>query len=187
MKRKKSNIKEIKFILVFIFIFLIIVYFFISYTESKYSSEATNRDGIKISTWNFTINNNSNEELMIDLSSTVIPNSYTSTAIIPGSEGIINLDVNYSNTKVAFDYKIELDSANTNLPNNLKLYTDQAYTNEFNGFSDTVPLENNGRTQYKIYWKWEYTQTNETTDWSEKDIKLNLIAKATQKVDDDLS
>lgn len=184
MKRKKSNIKELNFILAFISVFLIIGYFLIPYTESKYLSEATNKAEVKIATWNFKINNNSDKELEINLASTVVENNYTSDSVIPGSEGIINLNVDYSNTKVAFDYVIELKSENTNLPSNLKLYTDENYTNEFVSFSNSVPLENDGTTKYKIYWKWEYTEIDETTEWSGKDIKLYLTAKATQKVDD---
>ena len=35
-----------------------------------------------------------------------------------------------------------------------------------------------------IYWKWDYTEENETESWTNQDIKISLKATAEQKIEE---
>lgn len=184
--RSRMKLKQINYLFGIVALILISGYFMIPYTESRYSSQAKNTDGIKFATWNFKINGNSTNKLAINLADTVVENSYTSTSVIPGSEGVIPLTVDSTNTKVALNYELKLDSTNTNLPTNLKLYNDKNHTTLFTGISRTISLGQTGIDNYQIYWKWDYTTEDETSNWSSKDLVIYFVATASQKVDDSI-
>lgn len=172
---KKNSKKKI----LLIPLFLMIIF---SFTYSSFISSSNSSPKLRIATWNFKINSTTTK-LGINLVDTIIDNGFSITKVIPGTKGKIPLNIDFSNTKVATNYVIAIDNANTLVPKNLKFYTDSAMTQEFTGFQGDVLLKNINEPVIKnIYWKWIYTTEDETVDWSNKDIKLGLIATATQKV-----
>lgn len=182
--KKLSNTKKINIFLSIISLILIIGYFVIPYTESRYLSSSKGSNNLKVATWNFKINGTSSEKIEINLIDTLTANNYSTNKIIPGSEGMISLEVDCTDTKVALDYEITIDNDNFVLPDNLKLYVDENYTTEFTSFQKTVLLPDIGIFNHKIYWKWLYTTDDETTEWSNKDLKLYLKATAIQKIEE---
>ena len=114
----------------------------------------------------------------------MIPNNYGTGAIIPGSEGVIPFNIDATDTKVVLDYKIVLDSENTVLPPNLKLYVDNTYQTEFTELTGTINLDSTKKILENIYWKWDYTEENETESWTNQDIKISLKATAEQKIEE---
>ena len=103
--------------------------------------------------------------------------------VIPGAEGEINLNIDFSTTKVATNYEIKLDPTSTIVPPNLKFYVDETKTQEFSSYIGTIALADIDKPiNKKIYWQWSYTTEDETLDWSNKQITLALQAIASQKV-----
>lgn len=153
-------------------------------TAAQYLSRTSQDQTVNVATWNFKINNQSTSTLAINLKDTVIPNNYGTGAIIPGSEGVIPFNIDATDTKVVLDYKIVLDSENTVLPPNLKLYVDNTYQTEFTELTGTINLDSTKKILENIYWKWDYTEENETESWTNQDIKISLKATAEQKIEE---
>ncbi len=167
---------------------LLIGFFAISPTFARYSTEVAEDTSVSIADWVFDVNGYASGTYHIDLADTIVENDFTGDVVIPGSEGVISLGVNYKEIDVAFSYDIILDFSNFTLPSNLKLYKDSAYTLEISKssgsevlFSETVGLVNNGVTNYKIYWKWAYNEDDENED-ANVDLGLNFVVQAVQLV-----
>ena len=183
METKESKIKIFfrKWFFVFLFPLFFIPFFFISYAYYSSSSEVT--AGMKVATWSFQLNHSEESHLGIELASTITDNPYSMSQVIPGTRGTITLELDFSGSKVAGDYVISLDEAETNLPANLKLYTNQSKQEVFNGYIGSVLLEDiDTPVIRKIYWEWEYTEDDETEEWSGKPLSLMLKASVLQKV-----
>ena len=82
--------------------------------------------------------------------------------------------------EVATSYDLRLDQENLKVPENLKLYADEAHTVEFNGFTGTTDLNTTKITRY-IYWEWKYTTTDETSEWMGKDIQIGFNVETEQR------
>ena len=155
----------------------------ISFTYSSYVTEAKGNPNMKVATWKFEINSTGSTKLNIDLADTIIANNFSTTTVIPGTKGKIALDIDFSSTKVATEYQILLDKNNTVVPSALKFYSDAAMTVEFTGFQGNILLKDIDKlVQKNIYWQWDYTSVDETNTWTNKEIKLGLVAQAKQKV-----
>ena len=85
--------------------------------------------------------------------------------------------MNFSDIETATRYSISLDTVNSQIPENIKLYTDSTYNVEFSGYTGITELGTDKVTR-NIYWKWNYTTIDETK-WMKKDIviALNVIAQ----------
>lgn len=178
--KKNKTLGKTKIKLVYLYYAIIILLFVIGITFSNYISTTTSETQIKASKFSFKVGTTSgDEEITIDLEDTII--NEEEGKVIPGSEGKIDLEIDFSDMEVATDYTITVDTDNTTIPSNLKLYTDSKYTTEFNSFSGTAKLDDATKTQTKtIYWKWNFTTEDETknttttTDWMGEDIILTL-------------
>lgn len=95
--------------------------------------------------------------------------------IAPGSSGSFNIRFYKGESKTKQYYKIMTDR--TDLPGNLKLYTDAACTTEL---TDEMEFDESIAT-LTLYWKWLYTDDNENV-WQEKDIKAVLLVQVYQRV-----
>ena len=100
---------------------------------------------------------------MINLKDTLAAtNSYSSTTVIPGTYGVIELDIDASNSKVALDYIINLTA--NQVPENLKFYSDSTHSTEFTGITGFMGLDDTKKVKHNIYWKWDFVQEDETGD-----------------------
>lgn len=152
------------------------------FTYSKFINNSSSQSNLKIATWKFKMNSNRTTNLGIDLTDTITENNFSSNSVIPGTNGVINLNIDFSSTKVATLYNITVNNTDTSVPNNLKFYTDKNMTQAFTSFSGNVSLQDiDTIINKKIYWKWYYTEDNEN-EWQNKEIKLVLTATAEQDV-----
>lgn len=150
-------------------------------TYSRYFNKAGGDANIKVATWNFKVNSNTLENININLADTLVENSYSNTSVIPGTKGIIRLNIDFSGTKVATSYTIVVDKSVTVIPDNLKFYSDSNMTKEFTDFSGNVSLDDIDTIVTKnIYWKWYFTDVDETSDWANKNIVFSLQAEGRQ-------
>ena len=85
--------------------------------------------------------------------------------------------MNFSDIETATRYSISLDTVNSQIPENIKLYTDSTYNVEFSGYTGITELGTD-KIVRNIYWKWNYTTIDETK-LMKKDIviALNVIAQ----------
>ena len=110
----------------------------------------------------------------------VLSHKYSTTKIVPGTTGIIPINIDCTNSKVALDYIIELNKES--VPSNLKFYTDDTYTTEYTTINSFVGLNDNKVIDHNIYWKWEFTEDDETTEWSNKNIIVSVNVTASQRI-----
>lgn len=183
---KLNEKKDFYIILMFLISFILITSGITYGTYSKYYSQTRIDNNLQVAKWVFNLNGESNTTIDINLVDTVdTTNKYSSSAVIPGSSGVIELNIDATGVEVALDYSITINQTNTNLPNNLKLYTDESYTTEFDSFKGFIGLSDSKVKVHKIYWKWYYTTDDETETWSNKSIKLSFDASAVQRIDGD--
>ena len=183
LMQKKKQTKRLVFLAICILMFSLCLVIPISY--SKFVSQSTANPDIKVAPWKYKINaTDAAQSIHIDLADTIIENNYSMTDVIPGTKGKIELDIDFTGTKVASDYVVQLDTYNTKLPKNLKLYTDSSMVEEFNGFSGSVLLDDNTQKVTKtIYWEWKYTQEDETAEWANKELQIHLVIDLKQKLE----
>lgn len=168
---KKKNKTKSK--LIYLYYAIIILLFAIGITFSKYITTVSSETQIKASKFSFKVGQTA-ENVEIDLKGTVT----NGKEIIPGSEGKIELEIDFSEMEVATNYTITVDTAN--IPENIKLYTDSSFDSEFSNYSDTTELDTTTVTK-TLYWKWNFTEQDETSDWMGKDIKLVLKINVEQR------
>ncbi len=178
----KGNYHKTKFFLKTVMGFLIVFVVIVPFTYARYTTQTdVVNHSASVATWSFKISD-STSTYNIDLADTITQNDYSMTKVVPGTCGIIQFSIDFRNTKVDTKYNITIDSNNSNLPPNLKLYTDSNYVFEFSSYSGNVTLNNISSTLVKrIYWKWNYTQQDESS-WANQQISLSLKAEAEQTV-----
>lgn len=152
-------------------------------TNSKYISSAATTTELKVAKWDFKLNGTNDASIDINLKETLSEdNLYSTTEVIPGTNGIIPLNIDCTNSQVALDYNVIL---NANVPNNLKFYTDAEYTTEYSNISAFVGLNDNKTINHDIYWKWDFTEEDETTEWANQNIIVTITVTASQRIDGD--
>lgn len=174
-----------KISLIIYFVVLVVGIISIPVTFSMYSSNAAGNSDVSIARWNFKINGEKSS-LFISLEDTLISNAFSSHGgkVIPGSEGIIDLNIDFSDTDVASRYIISIDNDNSSVPANLRFYTDSSYTQLFTDFDESLEVKDLEVVNKKIYWKWFYTEDDEN-DWADKELILKLSASANQVLEGD--
>lgn len=176
---------NVHLIILFIIFFLLICSGFFLDSYGKYYTNSDSSRGIKIANWGVTINGVSSGNLEINLNNYIdSSNKYSTTSIIPGSSGVIPIVIDATDADVALDYSIIIDSSN--LPDNLKLYSDADYTQELDEISGLIGITDSKKQTFNIYWKWNYTTTDETSSWSSKDLSFSLAIDTSQRIDGDV-
>ena len=174
--RKKRNLKIIIIYYMIFFTFLCVVY-----TFSKYVSTAQLSIKTDIAPFRFKIGQNS-DTIELDLKDTLLTgNAFSDTQIIPGAKGKIILQLDFSDVEVASNYTISIDTEQTKMPNNMKLYTDENNQVSFSLYRETVELGEQIKER-EIYWTWEYTTADETEEWMNKEIKIFFNIQVEQRV-----
>lgn len=173
-----SNLK-FKLIVLFALIFIFYV-IFSNITFSSYKSNSIGNKSVQVASFNYKIESDKMNKLNINLEDTILPNKYNSKKVIPGTNGLINLKLNFNDTDVGVKYKImfNLDK----LPTNLKLYKDSKYSKELNYIEDEVNLDKlNNKQEINIYWKWLFTDDDESS-YQNKNIELNINTIVSQNI-----
>ena len=179
-KRRQIFIISLILFIVIDLLFLIIIT--LPTTRGFYESSGSSNVEVKIAGWNFLVNGKKEiEQVEIDLSKT-LNEGYEK--IIPGSSGVINLDIDTTGTDVTMKCKIEMVEEETNKPKNIKLYKDSSYQEEIEDGYEFIIKYDEDKTEKKIYWKWEYTEEDEK-EWMEKEIKIKLNVIGEQIIDEE--
>ncbi len=165
----------------FLLTFILLVTTSIVTTNARYLNRSDSNYNVKVATWNFKVNGSDNSNLTISLDDTLDKNNlYNTNKVVPGSYGVIPINIDCNGSKVSIVYSIKLN--NSNLPSNLKFYTDSSYTTLFDGFDGEINYDGEQILNKNIYWKWTYTTEDETGIWSDADLNANFIIDAKQKV-----
>ena len=173
--RKKRNIK-----IIIIYYIIMIILFCVAYTFSKYVSTAQLSIKTDIAPFRFKIGQNS-DTFELDLKDTLLTeNAFSGTQIIPGTKGKIILQLDFSDVEVASNYTISIDTEQSKIPNNMKLYTDENNQVSFSLYRETVELGEQIKER-EIYWTWEYTTADETEEWMGKEIRIFFNIEVEQR------
>jgi len=100
--------------------------------------------------------------------------------LVPGAEGHIVLNVNLTGTEVSTDYEIAINR--TNLPTNIKFYTDSAMaTTPINSVTGSYSLGSTSIATYDLYWKWLYVddETSNANDSLYMNQNISIVLDAT--------
>ena len=171
-KKKKKSLK-----IIFVYYSIVIVLLIYGITFSQYKTTVSGEAKINTSKFSFKMTDELSS-VNLELSDTLTDNLYSKNKLVPGSSGELQLEMNFSDIETATSYSISLDKLNSQIPENMKLYTDSSYNVEFSGYTGITELGTDKVTR-KIYWKWNYTTVDETNKWMKNDIKivLNVIAQ----------
>ncbi len=166
-RSKTNNYINIMYLVIFV---SVIVFIIIPKTSSSYADEY-NADGqIEIAKWSFDVGVGSASSNEIDLIETIADESpYHS--LVPESFGQFEIIINAIDNDTIINYTISIDKNNSNLPDNLKFYTDETYQNEFAINNKEIPLSSDNEIIEKVYWKWNYTEDDESY-WNGNNISL---------------
>lgn len=171
--------KTIKIIIIYYIIMLIL--FCVIYTFSRYVSIAQLSIKTNIAPFRFKVGQNS-DTIELDLKDTLLTeNAFSGTQIVPGTKGKILLQLDFSDVEVASNYTISIDTEQTKMPSNMKLYTDENNQVSFSLYRETIELGEQIKER-EIYWTWEYTTADETQEWMNKEIKIFFNIQVEQRV-----
>ena len=174
-----SKKRTLKIIIIYYIIMLILLC--VVYTFSRYVSIAQLSIKTDIAPFRFKIGQNS-DTIELDLKDTLLTgNAFSDTQTIPDTKGKIILQLDFSDVEVASNYTISIDTEQTKMPNNMKLYTDENNQVSFSLYRGTVELGEQIKER-EIYWTWEYTTADETEEWMNKEIKIFFNILVEQRV-----
>ena len=123
------------------------------YTFSRYVSIAQLSIKTNIAPFRFKVGQNI-DTIELDLKDTLLTeNAFSGTQIIPGTKGKIILQLDFSDVEVASNYTISIDTEQSKIPNNMKLYTDENNQVSFSLYRETVELGEQIKER-EIYWTW---------------------------------
>lgn len=159
-KNKKRNI-----VIVFALLMLVTISgSLVSSTYAKYTAKLNDATGTaEVAKWAFKTDNTL-DNLSFNLADTVDASTLTNGKIAPGTSGEFDVKLVNTNSDVAVSFEISVKEI-ANAPTNLKLYADASHTTEFNADSPitgTLAAKDAEGVSSKIYWVWDYEQTNVT-------------------------
>lgn len=173
-----SNLKLKLVVLVSLLLIFYII--FSNMTFASYKSNSIGNKNIQVASFNYKIESNKMNNLSINLEDTILPNKYSTNKVIPGTNGLINLKLDFNDTDVGIKYKIMFNL--NKLPKNLKLYKDSNYKEELSYIEKEVNLDKlNTKEEINIYWKWIFTYEDESS-YQNKDIELIINTIVSQNI-----
>ncbi len=176
MRKNSKN----RYKMVFLYYAIAIILLINGITYSQYRMTASAKAKINTSKFSFKITDELSD-VTFDLSKTITTNLFSKNKIVPGSSGVLQLEMDFSDIETATKYAISLDTSNSQIPENMKLYIDDSYNVEFSSYTGITELGEEKVTR-NIYWKWKYTTIDETNDWMKQNIKIALNILAEQRV-----
>jgi hypothetical protein len=177
MKKKKKNNNRFK--LIFLYYAIALTLLITGITFSQYRMTANGKGKINTSKFAFKITDELSN-VSLNLTDTLTANLYSKNKLVPGSNGVLQLEMDFSEIETATRYSVTLDEENSQIPENMKLYTDNIYNVEFSGYTGITELGTDKITR-NIYWKWNYTTVDETSKWMKSNIVVALKIQAQQR------
>lgn len=113
--------------------------------------------------------------------SLVLQGSENENFVMPFDNGVIN--VNIDATGSSDDVAATIEISRTNLPENLKFYSDESCTEEITTYKTMIKKSNNMIKSVPIYWFWDGRINNEDdNNFINKAISANINVSATTKL-----
>ena len=154
----KEN-KKIAILLIVLLLLVGITTSYVARTYAKYTSEITGKSATAIvAKWNFDVEN-ADVTMDIDFSETYDPETLVANRIAPGTEGSFAFQLTNATTETGVAYTVSFGAA-TGVPTNLKFYTDDTYSDEFDitaeTFTGVLPAKAETGHTIEVYRKWAY-------------------------------
>lgn len=172
--------KSKRIIFIIIYYVLLIIAISISSSLARYTNKVSIVSKVDVAKFNFKITDVIQGQ-NIPLSNTVVDDGYGGQLVIPGSKGIITLNLDFSEVEINTKYQILVNNENSILPENLKFYVDPNCQNSLSNFEGQVNLEETNVEQ-KIYWTWEFSDENES-EYMNTELKLELQVYVSQNTE----
>lgn len=178
--KKKIRKKYVIHGLIFLFLFTSCLSFCISYYYTD--GNVSGKSSIQVPSFAPLVNNSINNNQNINLADTII----NGKNLAPGAKGKFKIDINFTNVGVDAYYRISLDR--TNVPYNMRFYTDEELTNEINDFEGIQLVNNSDKiAEHYVYWQWIYADDSNSnigdSAYMGQDIYLPFTAYISQRID----
>ena len=178
--KEKNNRHNYKLFILFFLCILTIGLLSVN-SFSRYTSKSNAKLRTNVADFDYTINANRSKKLNIDLNETIINTDY-SKRVIPGSFGKIVFNLDFLSTDV--DIKYVINPIRVDVPNNIKLYSNDTFTNEITS-KEGIVLKNSYKDEY-IYWKWIYKDDPESNEndnlYQNKNISIDFDIDIEQNI-----
>ena len=162
---KKKNDKTI--FIIAVILFAMAVGLFVG-AYARFQTVVTGTGTLQTANWAFSVNG-STSTFTVDLASGVVHNTIDLTVsgetvhkIQPGSYGSFDLVLSAAGSEVPVTYNAVFGGLSGDVPANLALYSDSSYQNTLANVSGQV-IAAGGSATVTIYWKWLYTESDETS------------------------
>ena len=155
-----------------------------AYTYAKYFSQTKRDIGTNIKKWNIKVNNNditTGTTLSDKITATFTGSEHiANNTMAPGSEGYFEINLDYSNVEVSFEYEISIGENNT-VPD-ISIYKLEVDGTEIQGtglnISNTININTDNDTDkkkdIKVYIRWNDDEANGATLNNEEDTKVTI-------------
>lgn len=178
---KKKNDRTI--FIIAIILFALAVGLFVG-AYARFQTQVTGTGRLVTANWAFAVNGSSTT-FEVDLASGTVYNTIdvevdgeTVHKIQPGSYGSFDLVLSAAGSEVPVTYNAVFGGLSGDVPANLALYSDAGYTTSLANVNGQV-IPAGGQATVTIYWKWLYTETDETT-YSGKTLELPITVTGYQ-------
>ncbi len=162
---KKRNDRTI--FIIAIILFALAVGLFVG-AYARFQTQVTGTGHLVTANWAFAVNGSSTT-FEVNLASGTVYNTIdvevdgeTVHKIQPGSYGSFDLVLSAAGSEVPVTYNAVFGGLGNAAPANLALYSDSGYTTPLANVNGDV-IAAGGQKTVTIYWKWLYTDTDETT------------------------
>lgn len=134
---------------------------YVSSTYAKYTGEVSSQGTATVAKWAFE-DDNTTVSMTVNLAGTYDSTKLASNKVAPGTSGSFAIQLSNATSETGVDYTVTLGDG-TNIPTNLKLYSDSTMQNliDQNGITGSIAV--GGSATVTIYWEWEYEGSNPTT------------------------
>lgn len=174
----KLKNRKIKFLIIYYVVFIIVLA--ASSTLARYTNNVSVVNKVDVAKFNFKISDVLQEQI-IPLSDTVVDDGYGGQLVIPGSKGIITLNLDFSEVEINTKYQILVNTDTSILPQNLKFYVDPDCQKSLSDFEGKVDLQEESIAQ-KIYWSWEFSDEDES-EYMNTELQLELQVYVSQNTE----
>lgn len=162
-----------------ILIIFIVLFLICGVTYAAYVQQSVAKGTSIVAKWRFKANGNK-DSFDIDLLKSA--SKLYNGKIGPGSYGSFDVELDGTGSEVDIDYIISFDNL-SNIPTNMKFYTDASYTKNVNldsyKIDGTITYGASMKKKYTIYWKW--ISGNNDTSFAGKNIVFDVVVDAIQK------
>lgn len=167
MKKAPRRKNDKTIFIVAIILFALAVGLFVG-AYARFQTQVTGTGSLTTANWAFAVNGSSTT-FEVDLASGTVYNTIdvqvngeTVHKIQPGSYGSFDLVLSAAGSEVPVTYNAVFGGLSGDVPTNLALYSDSGYTTSLANVNGDVIAAGGSKT-VTIYWKWLYTETNETS------------------------